>query len=130
MKSINWLIALPLLAMAGSAAAWGDRGYWGDRGHVYFGVGVGPYWGGPWGYPAPYYYPPYSPYYYPPVAPLVVQQQAPVYVEQTAPAAAAPASAPQANFWYYCNAAKGYYPYVKECPGGWQRVSPQPPAQP
>jgi len=21
----------------------------------------------------------------------------------------------------------GYYPYVKQCPGGWQKVSPQPP---
>ncbi len=22
--------------------------------------------------------------------------------------------------------SKTYYPYVKECPGGWQRVTPQP----
>ncbi len=28
--------------------------------------------------------------------------------------------------WYYCAESKTYYPYVKECPGGWQRVTPQP----
>ena len=31
----------------------------------------------------------------------------------------------QASFWYYCNAAKTYYPYVRECPSGWQQVIPQ-----
>jgi len=29
--------------------------------------------------------------------------------------------------WYYCPESKAYYPYVKECPGGWQQVAPQPP---
>jgi hypothetical protein len=38
----------------------------------------------------------------------------------------APAPAPQQGYWYYCSDAQAYYPYVKECPGGWQRVSPQP----
>ena len=68
----------------------------------------------------PYYYPVYYPYYYPPV---VLQQRAPVYVEQGLPPAAQPA--PQ-GYWYYCADARAYYPYVKECPGGWQRVAPQP----
>ena len=31
----------------------------------------------------------------------------------------------QASFWYYCNDAKAYYPYVRECPSGWQKVVPQ-----
>jgi len=37
----------------------------------------------------------------------------------------------QASSWYYCNDAKAYYPYVRECPSGWQRVVPQkaPPGQ-
>ena len=97
-----------LTLASGSAMAWGRVG-------VEIGV--------PIGYPGPYY----SPYYYPQV---VVQQAAPVYVEQpVAPVAPAPAAA-SGNYWYYCTASRGYYPYVKECPGGWQRVSPQPPGQP
>ena len=47
-----------------------------------------------------------------------------------APQAAAPAPAPaqQPAYWYYCRSAKAYYPYVKNCPEGWQAVQPQPPA--
>jgi hypothetical protein len=65
-------------------------------------------------YPRPYYYAP-APVYY---------QPAPVYIEQYP-------SAPQ-SYWYYCAPARAYYPYVGECPGGWQRVvphnNPPPPA--
>ena len=60
-----------------------------------------------------YYYPP--PGYYAP---------APVYMEQYP-------AAPQ-TYWYYCAPAGAYYPYVGDCPGGWQRVvphnNPPPPA--
>ena len=31
------------------------------------------------------------------------------------------------SYWYYCQDAQGYYPYVKSCPGGWTRVVPTPP---
>lgn len=74
-------------------------------------------------YPPPYYYPPY--YYHPPYypAPVVVQQQPTVYVEQPTPQVQ---PQPPAGYWYYCADARAYYPYVKECPGGWQRVAPQP----
>ena len=83
-------------------------------------------------YYAPYYG--YAPYYYPPAyyPPVVVAPAAPtVYVEQAAPqqqlpAVQAPPQAPAA-WWYYCAQAQAYYPYVRQCPGGWQRVSPQPP---
>ncbi|HTO48891.1 MAG TPA: hypothetical protein VML91_14720 [Burkholderiales bacterium] len=34
----------------------------------------------------------------------------------------------QSHYWYYCPASKAYYPYVRECAGGWQAVSPQPPS--
>lgn len=64
------------------------------------------------------YYPPYS-YYYP--APVVVQQP-PVYVEQS-PQPAQPAPA---DYWYFCAESRAYYPHVRECASGWQRVSPQP----
>ena len=86
-------------------------------------VGVGLYFGVPvagWGYP--YYYPPYYPYY--PPATVVVPAQPQTYIEQTpqAPQAAPPAQ----GYWYFCPDSKAYYPYVKDCPAGWQRVSPQP----
>jgi hypothetical protein len=29
--------------------------------------------------------------------------------------------------WYYCDPAKGYYPYVPECPAGWRTVPASPP---
>lgn len=138
MKIIKPVAVALLLGLAGVGSAWADHG-----GHVHFGVVVGgPYWG-PWGYPPAYYYPPYYHPYYPP-APIVIERPVPqVYIEQAEPApavsvppASAPASAPAeqaaaapANDWYYCAGARGYYPYVKECPGGWQRVPAQPPGQ-
>lgn len=122
MKTIKLIIALLLLGAFGAGNAWADH-----RGHVHLGVVIGPYWG-PLYYPQPYYYPPY---YYPP---MVMERPAPqVYIEQQpdpAAPAAAPDSAAPANYWHYCPEAKGYYPYVKECPNGWQKVSPQPPGQP
>ena len=44
---------------------------------------------------------------------------------------AAPLLAPAADagWWYYCDQSSGYYPYVRECPTGWQRVPPVAPAQ-
>jgi hypothetical protein len=38
---------------------------------------------------------------------------------------AAPAAVmPVAEYWYYCQEHAAYYPYVQECPGGWQPVLP------
>jgi hypothetical protein len=89
---------------------------WHHGGHAHFGVFIG----GPGYWYAPYYYPPY----YPPV--VAVPSSLPTYIEQ---GGAQPAPAPsQSNWWYYCADAKAYYPYVKECPAGWQRVAPQPPS--
>jgi hypothetical protein len=127
MKTIKLLIALLLL---GAGNAWADRG-----GHVHFGVAIGPYWG-PWYYPpSAYYYPPYQ--YQPYYSPVLVEPPPPqVYIEQqpvpgAAPVApVTPVAAAPVSHWYYCAKAKGYYPYVKKCPGGWQKVSPQPPDQP
>lgn len=108
------LLLTGLLAVE-PAFAW--RG--GHRGHsgVRLGIVIGaPIVGWHAFYPRPYYYPAYYPAYYPPV---VVQPQPSVYIEQQAPQ-------PAANYWYYCAGSRAYYPYVKECPGGWQRVAPQP----
>lgn len=81
-------------------------------------VGIGfhfgsPFWS-PWWYPPPYYY------YPPPV--VYVPSQPTTYIEQNPPAQQDPS-----GWWYYCETSRGYYPYVKECPAGWQRVPPAPP---
>lgn len=93
---------------------------WHHGGHARIGVYIGApaYW-----YPRHYYPPYYSPYY-PPV--VVVPSAPPTYIEQGS-VQAAPL---QSNWWYYCADAKAYYPYVRECPAGWQPVAPQPQTQP
>ncbi len=49
------------------------------------------------------------------------------YMEQ-GPGGAGPETAPYGT-WQYCPDSKKYYPYVKECPGGWQTVPAEPPAE-
>jgi len=103
----------------------GRYGYWGGR-YGYWGglsVGIGwPFWG-PWWY-SPYYYPYSYPYYYPPA--VAGPSTPPVYIERAQPAPSSTSS----GVWYYCPKSRGYYPYVKECPGGWQTVPAQPPSAP
>ncbi len=94
------------------------------KSRVVIGVGVGlPVYWGSWYYPSPVYY--YPHYYYPRT--VVVPYSSPAYIER-GDEQAAPGEQPS-QWWYYCADAKAYYPYVKECPGGWQRVAPQPPPQ-
>ncbi|MEN6585085.1 MAG: hypothetical protein ABFE02_03410 [Sulfuricella sp.] len=118
MKSIFRILALVLLSLSLSGVALADRGYshghGHSHGHIRFGVTIDPFWGWPWYYP-PYYYPPV----YPPL--IAAPSPPPVYIEQ------GDTSAAPGNYWYYCGESRGYYPYVKTCPGGWQRVAPQPP---
>ncbi|HKT97173.1 MAG TPA: hypothetical protein VJS30_11650 [Paraburkholderia sp.] len=78
----------------------------------------------------PYYYPVAPvPYYYAP-APVIVAPppQAPDYIEQGQPQAQAPDADDSGNSdtWYYCDASKTYYPYVKQCSSGWRSVPAQP----
>jgi hypothetical protein len=57
-------------------------------------------------------------YYAPPDYPLgVAIPSLPIYIEQ----------ADQQAYWYYCSETLTYYPYVEQCPGGWQLVVPQAP---
>lgn len=112
MKYVRLLLAVMLVGTAATAVtpSWAHDHH---RGHARFGVFIGaPLW------PSWYYPPPF--YYYPPVI-TVPAAPPPVYIEQPNP----PATTAQA-YWYYCGNPEGYYPYVKECPGGWQKVSPQP----
>ena len=111
-KTILTLSAVLLGAAASTPAlAWGHTRF-------SFGVVIGaPFY--------PWYYPPY--YYYPPAV-VAVPAAPTTYIEKDSPRAAPS----QRSYWYYCEASKTYYPYVKECPGGWLRVVPQttPPASP
>jgi hypothetical protein len=81
--------------------------------------------GGEWAFYPGYWDPLQTPVIVAPPAQVVVQQSAPVYIEQQqddqSPAQLDP------NFWYYCQNPPGYYPYVTECSGGWQAVTPTPP---
>ena len=125
MKLTSRIVAIAAAASLAATPVWADRG--GGHGH-----GHGGGWGwGPFGVllgsallisalePRPYYPPPVvyaPPVYYP--APAVA---APVVA--TAPVA----PAESAQWWYFCRSAKAFYPYVRDCPGGWERVSPAPP---
>ena len=112
MRKIALLLAAIALGAAFSESA-------SAHGSVSIGIGFGfPIWG-----PGPAYYAPPPAYYYP--APVVVSNPNPPvrYIERQNQNAA-PASA---DWWYYCDQSRSYYPYVKTCPGGWQKVSPTPP---
>ncbi len=130
-----WLLGMFMLGMSGLAAADGRYGgyyrHGGHGGHSNVGVGVviDPFWFGygPGYYPRPYYRPYYaSPYYYPPYyyPPSVsIPSEPPVYIERGEITEPVPQASPS---WYYCADPQGYYPYVKQCPEGWQAVTPRP----
>ena len=120
-------LLIGLSAADSASARGGARGGGFHHGGFHHGARVGVFIGAPvfaWGYGyGPYYYPPY---YYPPAyyPPAVAAPQ--TYVER-ADEQVAPAVPSDASSWYYCPDSKAYYPYVKSCPGPWQRVAPQPP---
>ncbi len=64
---------------------------------------IGPTW---YWYPSPVY--PYPDPYQPPVV------------------AAPPAAPAPPQYWYYCANPQGYYPYVPQCGGPWQKVPANP----
>jgi hypothetical protein len=135
MKWIRMMVMAALGLVAGVTTAWAGGGHHhGHGGRTSIGVVIGPAWG-PWYAPPRYYYPPYHysyPYAYTYPAPVIIENRAPpVYIEQpVAPAVStAQADAAPTQYWYYCAAGKGYYPYVKECPSGWQKVLPTPPGE-
>ncbi|RKP52156.1 hypothetical protein [Trinickia fusca] len=116
MRSINArlvLCAVVLASLSGTAQAARWR--------------VGVYVGPPYPYypvpvaPVPYYYAPY-PAYPPPV--LVAPDDPDAYVERGQDT---PSASP--GTWWYCDASKAYYPYVKQCRGGWRAVPASPPPE-
>ncbi len=108
LQKIILIVLALVLAGVGSSSAWAH----GSRARVGVVIG-GPLWWGGWGYPPPYYGPPQ--------VVVVPPPQPTVYIEQAQPAAPA-----GQQYWHYCPSAKGYYPYVRECPEAWQKVLPQP----
>ena len=115
-KWVGILVMVLGLLLLGADFGHTDRGGHGYRGHrshgfrghrfhhrhrgprVRIGIVVGTFWGPYW-----------ARYAYPPVVappPVVVQPLSPQY-------------------WYYCDEAKSYYPYVAQCPGGWRAVPPR-----
>jgi hypothetical protein len=105
------LVVLSLGLVSGAA--------WADRGRIYFGFNAGlPWW-------------PYHPYALYPPQTLVIERPAPaptVYIQQAPmpPVAAEPVQTKEGGYWYYCAAQRNYYPYIKRCPGGWEKLSPEP----
>ena len=119
------MVLVFLLGLSMTQVAWAHRrgGHYGWHGNV--GIYVAPPWLGWRPYPPPYYYP--TPYYYPLPPPIYTPPpQPPVYMQQPP----AEQVVPPQSYWYYCNDPEGYYPTVKECPGGWLKVLPQTPPTP
>ena len=121
--SLFLIAAVPADAAQGGGHGGGHGGGGGSHGgqsfhghgRVWIGGGWGPYWGpywGPgWGYPYGYSYGyPYYPAYQ---TPVVSEPQS--FIQQPVPT----------NYWYYCESAHAYYPYVQQCPSGWLTVVPQ-----
>ena len=122
------MLAVALVAIAAGLPAFAHHGH--HHHHHHWGVRVGFGFGAPAFYYPRYYYPPYyyPPYYYYPR--VVTVPAAPVYVERGdsyAPSAPSAPSAQTQGYWHYCPEAKAYYPYVKQCAGGWQKHAPTPP---
>ena len=123
---LTLLAASPVIAQAGNvgwnvSVGGGYGGGWRPAAYGAYGRGWGPGWGGNWAYAGPYYGP-YAGYYAPPVvyAPPVIAYAPP-------PQPMVLAAQPQPAVWYYCSASGNYFPYVQDCPSGWQAQPATPP---
>lgn len=105
----------------GGSGHGGGYGY--GRGVYGIGIGLG------LGYGMGYYggYPYYGGYGYGYPSTIVqVPVTPPVYIQQSPPVVQQYSS----GYWYYCSNPEGYYPYIKQCPIGWQPVSSTPSPHP
>ncbi len=121
-----------LAACSGQALADGPRHWRGGEIHQFHQHDLGRWQGGSWHHArhggrfgwwwvaaGTWYFYPQPVYPYPdPYTPSVVVVPAPAPAEPPVP--------PE-QYWYYCDAARNYYPYVAECPGGWRQVPAVPP---
>ncbi len=112
-----------ILIFAGTVIAsggWRSGGHWQGGwgwGWPYYGLGfaTGTFLSYPYYYYPYYSYYPYYPYTY---APTYRPPQR-VIVRERKPAVD--------TWYYYCRRSDAYYPYVRRCPGGWERVPVVPP---
>lgn len=130
MKKFSLLSTFTLMTLITSHFATAHGGHFD---HFSFGINLGypGFYGGygGYGYYDPFFYPPFygaPPIVVPAAPPVIVSPTPPVYIQQQE---SPPATQSQTHYWYYCTNPEGYYPYVKQCPGGWQRVDPTPPTQ-
>lgn len=117
-KLIRTTLAIVAILMVCAAPGQADRGGWHRGGHG----GGGWFWGpilgaeilglGLMEMANPYNYSYPGP---------VIQQPPPQIYYQPSPLPA------QTGYWYYCSEVQAYYPYTRECPGGWIKVVPSPP---
>jgi hypothetical protein len=118
---LTFMVIVLLMSMASFTAKAHGGGHFGYGGHFrgHGGYGFEFYSG----FPGPFYFPPSYPYYaYPPPV-TVIPAEPPVYIEQNH---GQNNQRPVPSYWYYCRNPGGYYPYVRECPAGWQPVAPLP----
>lgn len=145
MRHLNYarlVMAMIILAMSAATqtVSASERHFHGPRLSFGFGIGVGPF---VYPYPSAYsrnYYPvsnyPYQSMYYPEVMVGTVDTPTPVYVRRTEVVSTRPLQSSQiqpevstnGSDWYYCHNPDGFYPAIKACPSGWQRVPAQAPA--
>ena len=128
MRIMRGIVLMGAALLMTVSSAWADGRHHRSGANVGIYVGPGFFWGPPVYrpyYPRPYYYP--GPYYE--TAPIIVRPvPPPVYIEQgNIQENLSTISTQEAtNYWYYCRESKGYYPYVKDCKGEWQKVLPTP----
>ena len=97
-------------------------GYRGGGGSVIIAPGYyDPFWPYPYGY-YPYGYGYGYPYGY--IPPPVVRERVTAPPDYIPPDDLGP---PPEQYWYYCDAPQGYYPYVRDCTHEWQPVPATPP---
>ena len=118
---IGVLVMIAVLLVISAVPGHADRGGHGYKGHGHGGHGHRGHWHkrhghqGPRVFISPRVVVPFGAYWEP-YPPVVMAPPPQVFVEPTPP-----------QYWYYCDAAQAYYPYVQECPGAWRPVWPTPP---
>ena len=113
----------------------GDGGHWSggwDWGWPWFGFGVAAdaILGYPYYYQTYPYYPAYDPYWYGydpayNTSPGVIYHEPEYEPDQDDESTGD--SANGSGYWYFCRKSNAYYPYVRKCAGGWEKVPALPP---
>jgi hypothetical protein len=103
-------------------------GGWHGGGPRWWGLGLGLSLGWDAAYFGnPYFDYPYPEYYYPYSQSTVIVEPSSLPMSPQGTTVVAPPNSPSTSNWYYCDSAKGYYPYVTQCPEPWRMVPAVPP---